>query len=430
MDICVIGTGHVGLVTGACLAELGNKVICVDIDKKKIEGLKKGIMPIFEPGLERLVKKNSKKGRLRFTTSLRDGIKKSSIIFIAVGTPPKPNGDADLTHVEDVSRQIAKNMSSHTLIVEKSTVPVDTGKWVKRTIEINNKRKVSFDVASNPEFLREGSAIEDFMHPDRIIIGANTKKAKDILVKLYKSFDAPMVITDIESAEIIKHASNSFLATKISFINAVSNICEKTGADIKMVARGMGLDRRIGSTFLNAGLGFGGFCFPKDLAAFRRISEKLGYGFDLLKEVEKINNQQKDLLLNKIKENVWNLKNKTIGILGLSYKPDTDDMRFAPALDIIKALVKEKVKIKTFDPQAMDNAKKEITGIEYCKDAYDVARTSDCLVIVTEWNEFRKLDLGRIRKLMKQPLIIDGRNIYEPAKLKRLGFKYVGMGQR
>jgi len=430
MDICIIGTGHVGLVTGACLAELSNNVICVDNNKKKIEGLKKGIMPIFEPGLERLVKKNSKKGKLSFTTSLSEGVKKSTVIFIAVGTPPKHNGDADLTHVEDVSHQIAQNMPSYRLIVEKSTVPVDTGKWIKRTIELNNKKEVGFDVASNPEFLREGSAIEDFMQPDRIIIGVESKKAKDILLKLYKPLNVPMVVTNIESSEIIKHASNSFLATKISFINAVSNVCEKTGADIEMVAQGMGLDKRIGRTFLDAGLGFGGFCFPKDLAAFRRISEKLGYDFDLLKEVEKINNQQKKILLNKIKENVWNLENKTIGILGLSYKPDTDDIRFAPALDIIKALMKEKVKIKAFDPKAMENTKEEIKGIKYCSDPYTVAKGSDCLVIVTEWNEFKKLDLKKIKKLMKQPLIVDGRNIFEPVKLKRLGFKYVGMGRR
>ena len=430
MDICIIGTGHVGLVTGACLAELSNNVICVDNNKKKIEGLKKGIMPIFEPGLERLVKKNSKKGKLSFTTSLSEGVKKSTVIFIAVGTPPKHNGDADLTHVEDVSHQIAKNMSSYRLIVEKSTVPVDTGKWIKRTIELNNKKKIGFDVASNPEFLREGSAIKDFMQPDRIIIGVESKKAKDILLKLYKPLNVPMVVTNIESSEIIKHASNSFLATKISFINAVSNVCEKTGADIEMVAQGMGLDKRIGRTFLDAGLGFGGFCFPKDLAAFRRISEKLGYDFDLLKEVEKINNQQKKILLNKIKENVWNLENKTIGILGLSYKPDTDDIRFAPALDIIKALMKEKVKIKAFDPKAMENTKEEIKGIKYCRDPYSVAKDSDCLVIVTEWNEFKKLDLKKIKKLMKQPLVVDGRNIFESVKLKRLGFKYVGMGRR
>lgn len=429
MDICIVGTGYVGLVTGACLADLGNKVTCVDIDKNKVGCLKKGVIPIFEPGLKELVARNKKEGRLDFTTSLSQGVKNSLVIFIAVGTPPKSNGEADLSYVEDVSRQIAKTMPSYRLIVEKSTVPVDTGRWIKHTISVNHKRKVKFDVASNPEFLREGSAIEDFMHPDRIVIGVESKKAKQILFDLYKPLGAPIVVTNIKSAEIIKHASNSFLATKISFINAVSNVCEKAGADIKEVTRGIGLDKRIGASFLDAGVGFGGFCFPKDLAAFRRISEKLGYKFDLLEEVEKINDRQKALLLKKIEDNIWNLENKSVGILGLSFKPNTDDIRFAPAIDIIRALKEEGVKVKVFDPQAMDKAKKVLSGVRFCKDPYSTARESDCLVIATEWNEFKELDFKRIKKLLKQPLIIDGRNIYDPKKMRKMGFKYIGMGR-
>lgn len=430
MNICIIGTGYVGLVTGTCLADLGNSVVCVDIDKSKIESLKKGHVTIYEPGLQELVRRNQKESRLKFTTSIKEGIKNSPVIFIAVGTPPKPNGEADLTYVEDVSRQIAENMRSYKLVVEKSTVPIETGEWVEHTLKLNNKRQIPFDVASNPEFLREGSAIDDFMHPDRIVIGVKSKKAEELLLKLYRPLNVPILVTNIKSAEIIKHASNSFLATKISFINAVSNICEKSGADVAEVAKGMGLDKRIGSSFLNAGVGFGGFCFPKDLLAFVHISEKLGYNFGLLREVEKINQGQKELLVNKIKDNVWNLENKTIGVLGLSFKPDTDDIRYAPAIDIIKILKKQGAKVKAFDPQAMVKAKKELPDIQYCKSPYEVARKSECLVIITEWNEFKELDLVKIKKLLKQPLIIDGRNIYDPKKMKKLGFKYISIGRK
>jgi len=429
MNVCVIGTGYVGLVTGACLADIGNKVICIDIDKEKINKLKKGVIPIYEPGLGQLVKDNMKKKRLSFSTSLEEGVGKSTVIFIAVGTPPKDNGEADLTYVENVAREIARCMTSYRLIVEKSTVPVETGEWVKHTVKINNRRKVAFDVASNPEFLREGSAIGDFMRPDRIVIGVESKKARELLTELYKPLSALMVVTDIKSAEIIKHASNSFLATKISFINAVSNICEKTGADVQKVAEGMGLDRRIGNSFLNAGAGFGGFCFPKDLAAFIRISSKLGYNFGLLEEVEKINEDQKRILVSKIENSLWIVKGKTIGVLGIAFKPNTDDIRFAPSLDIIEALLKGGAKIRAFDPQAMSKAKKVIKGIKFCKDPYEAAKGSDCLVIVTEWNEFRDLNLKKIKKLLRQPLIVDGRNIYDPAAMKKLGFKYVCMGR-
>ena len=430
MKIGIIGTGYVGLVTGACFADLGNEVICVDIDRKKIEGLKKGIMPIFEPGMDKLVKRNLKEGRLSFTTQIRVAVKDSQVIFICVGTPPKPDGEADLTYVENVAIQIARWMKDYRLVVEKSTVPVETGEWVKRVLKLNRKTEVDFDVASNPEFLREGSAVYDFMHPDRIVLGLDSKRARDILTELYKPLNAPLVITDIRSAELIKHASNSFLATKISFINALSQICEKVNADVEMVAEGMGLDKRIGPAFLNAGIGFGGFCFPKDLAAFVRISEKKGYNFELLKAVDKINEEQKQFFLKKIKDALWNLKHKTIGVLGLSFKPNTDDIRFAPSIDIVQGLLDEGAKVKAFDPQAIDNFKQVSPGLKFCKDAYSTARGSDCLVILTEWNEFKELNLERIKKLLRDPIIIDGRNIYRPKDMKKLGFTYISIGRK
>ncbi|MBM3253218.1 MAG: UDP-glucose/GDP-mannose dehydrogenase family protein [Candidatus Omnitrophica bacterium] len=429
MNIGIIGTGYVGLVTGVCFADLGNSVMCVDIDKRKIDRLKKGETPIYEPGLEDLLKRNLQEGRLKFTTSIKEAVSSSLVIFIAVGTPTRENGEADLSYVENVSKRIAESALSYKLIVEKSTVPVETGKWVEHTIRIYNKKKVKFDVASNPEFLREGSAISDFMCPDRVVIGVESKKARDLLVELYKPLNSPIVITDIKSAELIKHASNSFLATKISFINAIANICELVGADVIKVAEGMGLDRRIGRTFLDAGIGFGGFCLPKDLSAFITISKKLGYEFNLLKEVKKINENQKELIIKKIEENLWIPRHKIIGILGLSFKPNTDDMRYAPSIDLIHSLQKSGSRIKVFDPQAMEKAKKILNNVKFCKDPYEVARGADCLIIVTEWNEFKELDFVRIRKIMKVPLIIDGRNIYEPNKLKLLGFRYVGIGR-
>lgn len=433
MNICIIGSGHVGLVTGACFASLGNRVICVDNDESKIRALKRCIMPIYEPGLEELVKRNSRdEARLYFTQSLREGVKKSEVIFIAVGTPSKDNGETDLSYVEYVSREIALSMPSYRLIVEKSTVPVKTGEWVEHTIKVFNKRNIKFDVASNPEFLREGAAIEDFMHPDRIVIGVKSKRARDILVELYKPLNAPMVVTDIKSAELIKHASNSFLATKISFINAVSNICDAVGADVVEVARGMGLDRRICPEFLNAGIGFGGSCLPKDISAFIKIAEKSGCDFGILKEVREINDNQKRTLIKKIEALLWNLPKKTIGILGLSFKPDTDDIREAPSLDLISLLQKEGAKVKAYDPETMVKAKKgwPMKDVEFCKDAYETSKNSDCLIIVTEWDEFKELDFKKIKKLMRQPIIIDGRNIYDPVELKKLGFRYVGIGRR
>ena len=429
MNICIIGAGYVGLVSGACFAELGHKVICVDNDKKKIETLKRSKIPFYEKGLENMVKRNVKAGRLSFVESIKDGVKRSLVIFICVGTPPRQNGEADLSYVEKVATEIAKSMSSYRLIVEKSTVPVETGKWVQHTIKSNIKKKVKFDVASNPEFLREGTAIEDFMHPDRVVIGVNSKKAEGIFRELYGDIDAEIVVTDIASAELIKHASNSFLATKISFINSVSNICERTGADIKKVAHGMGLDKRIGEGFLKSGIGYGGSCFPKDVDAFVHISGKLGYDFGILKAARKANEEQKALFIRKIEESLWIVKGKNIGVLGLSFKPNTDDMRSAASVDIVNSLIEAGARVKAYDPQAMKKARHLLPGVGFCKDPYEVAKNSDALVIVTEWHEFEVMDLTRIKKLMKNPLVIDGRNIFEPERMKKLRFRYISIGR-
>lgn len=429
MNICIIGAGYVGLVTGACLADLGNRVICVDNDKKKIEMLRKSKIPFYEKGLEDMVRKNVKANRLMFSSSVKEGVKKSLVIFICVGTPPRPNGEADLSSVEYVANEIAKNLSSYRLIVEKSTVPIETGKWVDHTIKLNIKKKIKFDVASNPEFLREGIALEDFLHPDRIVIGVESKRAKDILLDLYKEIDSEIVVTDTKSAEIIKHASNSYLAAKISFINSIANICERTGADVTRVAHGMGLDHRIGKDFLRSGIGYGGSCFPKDVDAFIHISSKLGYDFGILKATRKVNEEQKALFVRKIEEALWIVKGKTVGILGLSFKPNTDDMRSAPSIDIVNSLKENGAKIKAYDPQAMKKARSILEDITFCDDPYEVAKNSDAIVIVTEWHEFEVMDLACIKKLMKSPLIIDGRNIFDPGKMKKLGFRYVSIGR-
>ena len=428
-NICIIGAGHVGLVTGACFAELGNKLVCVDDDIPKIEGLKRGALPFYEPGLEELVTRNMKDGNLTFTTSTEEGTKSADIIFIAVGTPQKPNGEADLTSVENVSRRIARAMDKYKLIVEKSTVPVKTGSWIKRTIRLANLNDIEFDIASNPEFLREGSAIEDFMKPDRIVIGVENRRAADALVGLYHPLNAPIIVTNIETAELIKHASNSFLALKLSYINAIANICEKVGADVTEVAKGMGYDKRIGKEFLYAGVGYGGYCLPKDLSAFAKVAEEAGYDFELLKAVQRINDFQRQQLVKKAKNALWNLNGKTVGVLGLSFKPNTDDMREAPSVDIIGQLQQEGVRIKAYDPEAMNNARQILQNIEYCPDPYEAARDSDALVIITEWEEFKNIDLLRIKQLLRQPVIIDGRNIFDPVEMTTLGFFYTGVGR-
>lgn len=431
MKISVIGAGYVGLVTGSCFADLGNEVICVDNDASKIKKLKAGKVPIYEPGLEELIKRNVKEKRLLFSSDIRGAVSKSDVIFICVGTPSKDNGEADLTFVEHVSLDIARSMSSYKLVVDKSTVPVNTGDWVEQTIKVNNPHNVEFDVASNPEFLREGSAIKDFMSPDRVVIGVKSKRAEGILKKLYKPLKSEIVVTDIKSAELIKHAANSYLAMKISFINSIANVCDRLGADVNEVAHGIGLDKRIGKSFLRAGIGFGGFCFPKDLGAFIRISDKCGYDFGILKEVERVNHMQKSELIKKVEGMVWNLQDKTVGVLGLSFKPDTDDIRYSPAIDIISILSKEGARVRAYDPAAMAKAKGVLgSGVKLCKDAYDVARGCDCLIVATEWDEFKELDLKKVKKLMRQPVIIDGRNIYDPKAVKSLGFKYSGMGRR
>ena len=447
MNLAIIGTGYVGLVTGTCLAEVGHRVICQDHDREKIRVLEEGGLPIYEPYLGDLVAKNSKEGRLTFTLSPEEAVRRSDVIFICVGTPPLEDGEADLSAVEKVTRTIAKLSTSPKLIVEKSTVPVQTGMWIKRTLQIYNPHTdVEFDVVSNPEFLREGTAVEDFLHPDRIVIGVESIRAEKLLRELYspiltRSFNCPihrdcqvrrpvpLLVTDINSAELIKHASNSFLATKISFINAIADICEKTGADITKVAYGMGLDPRIGKSFLNAGIGFGGFCFPKDLQAFVKIAEKLGYDFSLLREAERINEKRIDLFINKMKDRLWILKGKVIGVLGLSFKPDTDDIRFAPSIKIIERLTREHALIKVYDPQAMEKAKHVLPHITYCQDPYETADRSDALLFLTEWKEFLNLNFSRIKGLLRRPLILDGRNMLDKERLTKLGFEYVGVGR-
>ena len=429
MKIAIIGSGYVGLTTGTCLAELGNTVTCIDNNEEKTRILNSGEMPIFEPGLAELAKKNAAQKRLFFSTDIKNAVKGAEIVFIAVGTPPKPNGDADLSFVENVAKEIAKSITKYTVVVEKSTVPVETGEKIAKTIEGSGVKKELFDIVSNPEFLSEGSAINDFMRPDRIVIGTNSEKAKKIMQKLYEPLKAPLVFTDIRAAEIIKHASNSFLATKISFINAVSRICELTGADITQVAYGMGLDKRIGKDFLKAGAGYGGFCFPKDVAAFIKISQKKGYPFKLLKEVEEINNSQVMHFVKKIEDALWNLNGKKIAVLGLAFKPGTDDLREAPSIKVITELKKEGAHINAFDPAAIENAKKQLFGIEFHKNLHDCIKGADAAVILTEWAEIKNLDLKKAKELMKKPLIIDGRNIFDPKTMEQNGFTYISIGR-
>lgn len=428
--ICVIGAGHVGLVSAAGFSELGFKVVCIDNDKKKISLLNKKILPFYEPQLKELVIKNLNKGSLTFSSSLEENVRKADVIFIVVGTPPLPDGSADLTSIENIARLIAANLNSYKLIVEKSTVPVQTGQKVKETILRYRKNDTEFDIASNPEFLREGKAIYDFFKPDRIVIGVETLRAENILKSLYSSIEAPIVITDINTAELIKHASNSFLAMKISFINAVARVCDLSGADVKKVKEALGLDSRIGKQFLDAGIGYGGFCFPKDVEAFIYISKKLGYDFGLLKDVKKINDEQRQYFVEKIKEHLWVLKNKNIAILGLAFKPDTDDMRFAPSIDIVHYFLKEGAHLRVYDPQSIPQAKKIFNDkrIKFAKNPYDAIKECDCVCVLTEWQEFKKLDFKRIKKSMRYPLLADGRNVFDSKTIIQAGFKYIGIG--
>ena len=429
MKLTIIGTGYVGLVTGTCFAEVGHHVICVDNNAEKVKMLQAGGIPIYEPGLEEMVQRNVASGRLRFTASTKEGVENSDIVFIAVPTPPQADGSVDLSFIEIVARDIAAAMTSYKIIVDKSTVPVRTGDKVAETIKRYCKAKVEFDVVSNPEFLREGFAVEDLMKPDRVVIGTRSPRPVAAMKEVYAPFKAPIIVTDINSAELIKHAANSFLALKISYINAVSIICEASGANIEEVATGMGMDARIGRRFLNAGLGFGGSCFPKDLSAFIKISETLGYDFALLKEVQQINAGQMERFVKKITDTLWVLKDKTIGVLGLAFKQNTDDVRMSPAIELCQRLQKEGAKLRVFDPQAMEKAKAVLPDATYVADMNDVAAGCDALVIATEWPEFKQLDLERARRELTHPILFDGRNLFDPAEMERLGFIYKSVGR-
>ncbi len=434
MHIGVIGTGYVGLVTGACFAEFGVSVTCIDKDEKKIRALKKGEIPFFEPGLEDLVRKNVRNGRLRFSTRIKDAVDFSLVIFIAVGTPPRGDGSADMQYVEAVAEEIARNISGYKVIVTKSTVPVGTGARIRKIISKKLKEQVDFDIVSNPEFLREGAAIEDFMRPNRVVIGALSQQAVAIMKDLYSPLyliETPFVVTNIETAELIKYASNSFLAVKISFINEMANLCDRVGADVHMVAKGMGLDHRIGSKFLHPGPGYGGSCFPKDTRALLTIARNNDSDLNVVKAAVEANERQKKVAMGKIAAQMGILKGKTFALLGLSFKPNTNDMREAPSLYIIEHLLKAKSKVKAYDPIAMDDAKEIFKStVSFAKDPYDCMKGADAVVIVTEWNEFRNLELMKIKALVKAPhYFFDLRNIYEPTKMRKLGFKYFCIGR-
>ena len=429
MKLTIIGTGYVGLVTGTCFAEVGHHVICVDRDAAKVKLLQSGGIPIYEPGLDELVRKNVAAGRLTFTASTREGVETSDVIFIAVPTPPLADGSVDLSFIEGVAREIAAAMTSYKIIVDKSTVPVKTGDKVAETIKRYCKTKVDFDIASNPEFLREGFAVDDLMHPDRVVIGVHDQRPVAAMRAIYEPFKAPIIVTDINSAELIKHAANSFLALKISYINAISVICEATGANVQEVAAGMGMDDRIGRRFLDASLGFGGSCFPKDLSAFIKISEQLGYDFGLLKEVQRINADQMNRFLKKISDTLWVLKDKTIGVLGLAFKQNTDDIRLSPAIELCRRLQKEGALLRVHDPKAMDKARAELKDVTYVDDMNAVADGCDALVIATEWPVFKQLDLARAKKALSHPILFDGRNLFDPKEMEQLGFIYKSIGR-
>lgn len=432
MNICVIGVGYVGLVTGACFAEFGLRVTCVDNDREKIRQLKQGRVPIYEPGLEEMVAKNVKENRLTFTDNLEEGVRHSLVIFIAVGTPPDRRGQADLRYVKEVAQAIGRTMDGYKLIVTKSTVPVGTGKIIQEIIRRNQKEKLPFDVASNPEFLREGSAIEDFMRPNRVVIGAESDQAIAIMKDLYSPLyliETPFVITSVETAEMIKYASNAFLATKISFINEMANLCEKVGADVHQVAKGMGLDQRIGPKFLHPGPGFGGSCFPKDTRALVQLSRSMGYDFKIVQAVIQVNERQKKMMVEKILQAVGSVKGKTLGVLGITFKPNTNDIREAPALYIIRKLLSLGARIQAYDPAGMEEGRRVLKKVHFKENLYEVGRGADALVLITEWNPFRTIDWVRMKSLLKQPVVIDLKNMYEPQRMKALGIRYTCVGR-
>lgn len=431
MKISIIGSGHVGLVTGVCLAEKGHQVICADNDTAKITLLQKLVVPFYEPGLPEILRHNYRKNRISFSSDIKKAVDFAEVIFISVGTPLGPGGGADLSQIRKVSKEIAKHLSGrYKVIVEKSTVPVGTAAEIEAIIKKHAPKGSRFDVISNPEFLQEGSAIKTTISPDRIIFGTSSKVAEKTMRQVFSAFRAPILVTDIKSAELIKHAANSFLAMKISYANALAQVCELSGADIKMVVRGIGMDARINPHFLNAGIGYGGFCLPKDIAAFIHISNKLGYKFKILKSVQQVNVDQRKMIVNKIKQLVpGSLKKKTIAVWGLSFKPDTDDIREAPAIYLVKELLRQKAQVRAYDPKAMKETRGILPGVHYSPCMYEAARGSECLLIATEWQEFKKADLTKVKKLMRRPIIVDGRNIFEPDRMKQKGFTYSGVGR-
>jgi UDPglucose 6-dehydrogenase len=429
MKLTIIGTGYVGLVSGTCFAEVGHHVICVDNNADKVKMLQAGGIPIYEPGLEELVGKNVAAGRLTFTNSTAEGVQKSDVIFIAVPTPPQSDGSVDLSYIERVARDIAAAMTSYKIVVDKSTVPVKTGEKVTETIKRYCPAKVEFDVVSNPEFLREGFAVGDLMKPDRVVIGTSSQRPVAAMREIYTPFQAPIIVTDINSAELIKHAANSFLALKISYINAIANVCEAAGANVQEVAQGIGLDERIGRRFLNAGIGFGGSCFPKDLSAFIKIAEQIGYDFKLLKEVQRINADQMERFIKKITDTLWVLKDKKIGVLGLAFKQNTDDVRSSPAIDLCQRLLKDGASLRVHDPKAMDKTKSLLPNVTYVDDMNAVAEGCDALVVATEWDEFKTLDLTRAKKALTHPIMFDGRNLFDPGEMEKLGWIYKSVGR-